>query len=171
MSVCVYIYIYTYRHARSCTHTHTHVALRQHFFFKKTFIAPIILLLSRNISAPLTENKGLRQSYSFLGHLEEMLKKLAFSVSNIKISNLETICLQGQVWSPFETLLWWLGALVRKSVFSWRWSLLPAVNGAQSFQLLRLLAVRVIQGPQPPVGWPSFVTFHAFGSWPINMMF
>ena len=96
MCVCVYIYIYTYRHARSHTHTHTHVALRQHFFFKKTFIAPIIFLLSRNISAPLTENKGLRQSYSFLGHLEEMLK-LAFSVSNIKISNLETICLQGQI--------------------------------------------------------------------------
>lgn len=75
----MYIYIGMAR-----VHTHTHVALRQHFFFKKTFIAPIILLLSRNISAPLTENKGLKQSYSFLGHLEEMLKKLAFSVSNIK---------------------------------------------------------------------------------------
>ena len=65
-----------------------YIAIRGHSFFKKEFIAPIILLLSINISTPLTENKGLRQSYSFLGHLEETLKKLALSVSNVKIPNL-----------------------------------------------------------------------------------
>ena len=101
--VCVYVCVYIYIDSERDMHTHTHSALRQHFFFKK-FIAPIILLLSRDISGLLTENKRLRQSYSFLGHLEEMLNKLALSVSNIKISKLEMICLQGQVSSPFETL-------------------------------------------------------------------
>lgn len=62
--------------------------IRGHSFFEKEFIAPLILLLSLNISTPLTENKGLRQSYLFLGHLEETLKKLALPVSNIKIPNL-----------------------------------------------------------------------------------